>query len=354
MESKVNIHDHAEAIRKEIEKSEKEKVSVALFGHSGAGKSTLINKLTGKKLARVGVETDTTIEKETYEWEGIVLTDLPGYNTKRFPAEEYLEKFRILEDFDLFICVFEGKLSKENSEFFTLLRKNGRNCILVRNKCDMIWDEEKTFEELTNAISKDLNKQIESYGEKIIFTSGKDNLGFDKLQDEIFRNLEESKRARWVKSSKAYSLEFLEKKKKEADKVVTLYAGLSAANGINPIPGLDISIDVTTLLTLFKNLRKIYGLSEESLNKYKLYSSSALHLANNILKIAGKEGVFLLLKRFGANIATKEFSKYVPIVGQAIAASTGFAITKTAGNAYLQDCHTIAKDILEIELKKKN
>ena len=354
MESTINIHEHAELLRREIEKADKEKVSVALFGHSGAGKSTIINKLTGKKLAKVGVETDTTTEKEKYEWEGIILTDLPGYNTKKFPADEYLEKFRILEDFDLFLCVFEGKLSKENAEFFTLLKQNGRNCIFIRNKCDMIWEEGKTFEELTESIARDLNKQTESYGETIVFTSGKDNFGFDKLQKDIFRKLEESKRARWVKSSKAYSLEFLEEKKKEGEKMVIMHAGLSAANGINPVPGLDITIDVGTMLSLFKKLRKIYGLTDESLDKYKLFSSTALHTANSMIKIATKEGVLLLLKKFGTTTATKQISKYIPFVGQAIAASAGFAITKSAGSTYLENCHEIATAILEIELKNKN
>ncbi|MBO2546023.1 50S ribosome-binding GTPase [Salegentibacter sp. BDJ18] len=352
METQIDILEQAKLIREEIDRIENEKVSVALFGHSGAGKSTIINKLTGKELAKVDVKTDTTTKKQNYEWEGIFLTDLPGYNTKKFPAEEYLEKFRILEDFDIFICVFEGKLSKENAEFFTLLKEHGKKCIFVRNKCDTIWDSNKTFEVLTEAIVKDLNNQIGSYGEEIIFTSGRDNFGFDKLQNAIFRSLNESKRSRWVTSTKAYSFEFLEKKKKEAERMVVLYAGLSAANGINPVPGLDVSIDVSALLSLFKKLRNTYGLTEESLSKYKLFSPSALHAANSILKLAGKQGVLLLLKRFASKTATKQISKYIPFVGPAVAASVGFAITKAAGSSYLEQCHEIAKEILEIELKK--
>lgn len=354
MEKNLTIYSEAQKLKELLEREESITISVALFGHSGAGKSSIINKLVGQKVAEVGVETDTTIESKNYEWKGIYLTDLPGYNTKKFPADEYLEKFKILDNYDLFICVFEGKLSKENAEFFSLLKKKGKICIFVRNKADQIWDEDKNFDELTASIVEDLKKQIKSYVESVVFTSSRDNLGFDVLQNEIFKVLDHSKRSRWIKSSKAYSFDFLEKKKEEARKMTIWYAGISAANGINPIPGLDVSVDITTMLALFKKIREIYGLTDDSIDRFKILSPSSLQMINSVVKVATKQGLLILLKRFGTQGIVKQFSKYVPFVGQAIAGTIGFSITKSAGLDYLENCHKIAAEILELELKQRN
>lgn len=59
----------------------------------------------------------------------------------------------------------------------------------------------------------------------------------------------------------------------------------------------------------------------------------------------------ILLKKYAGRVAVKSFSKWIPFVGQLIAASIGFAITMAAGNDYLNDCHQIAEHILEEELR---
>jgi len=92
-------------------------VSIALFGQPGAGKSSLINKIVGKKLADVGVETDKTVDASSYEVNGLRFVDLPGYGTKNFPKENYFDRFNI-NQFDLFLCVISGKLHQADTEFF--------------------------------------------------------------------------------------------------------------------------------------------------------------------------------------------------------------------------------------------
>src|SRR4051812_13544174 len=77
-------------------------VRVAFFGQPGSGKSSLINAITGQKLAQVGVETDVTRTMKRYEWNGLVLCDLPGYGTTRFPAETFMNDFDVLS-FDIIL-----------------------------------------------------------------------------------------------------------------------------------------------------------------------------------------------------------------------------------------------------------
>jgi hypothetical protein len=75
-------------------------------------------------------------------------------------------------------------------------------------------------------------------------------------------------------------------------------------------------------------------------------------IANRVIEYATKEGVIAILKKYATKLAVKSTAKYVPFVGQAIAASAAFAMTMGAGMSYLNDVHTLAEGILNKELNK--
>jgi hypothetical protein len=58
-----------------------------------------------------------------------------------------------------------------------------------------------------------------------------------------------------------------------------------------------------------------------------------------------------LLKRFAGRQAAKSLVRYVPFVGQMVAAGLGYAITSNAGQSYLADCHELAREVLARNLK---
>lgn len=178
------------------------------------------------------------------------------------------------------------------------------------------------------------------------------NQGIKELSDAIYKNINDAQKAKWVMSAKAYSLEFLEMKKEACQKYVYVASGVAAANAINPIPGVDIGVDLSILVGLFKKIRDSYGLNDEKLKSKEYTIPSLVPLANNVLKYATTEGIEILIKRYAAREISKTVLKYVPFVGQAIAASLGYAIIRTAGISYLNDCHELARQILEKELDK--
>lgn len=347
----MSISDEAERIKKQIKEEEMITVNIALFGQPGAGKSSIINRILGQQVAPEGVETDFTKGPAPYSWEnqGLLLWDLPGYDTPEFPKDTYWDRCNI-NDYDCFLCVVSNKFHDSDKEFFTKLRQDRKPCLFVRNKADDIFQTGKTTDELKDDICKDIGKQIGSK-ETVYFTSCRTGEGLGELSKAMNDELGTAKSAKFARYAKAYSKEFLEVKRKACEKHVWLYAGLSAANALNPIPGLDVAVDFSVLLKLFTDIRNSFGLTHDKLNILaEELAGPIAQVLNNIIKYGTQAGIALLIEKVAGREALKEFTKYVPFVGQAIAASIGFAITYKAGSAYLDDCYEVAKVILEKEM----
>lgn len=352
----MSIQDEAESLRQKIEEEVRIEVRIALFGQPGSGKSALINRLMGDHVAKESQKTDETKDSQTYSWNGVHLVDLPGYGTARFPKESYLDEFKI-RTFDIFLCVFAGKLWQADTEFFRLLHGEGHICLLVRNKQDDIWQKGRSPEELKEEIREEIVGLL-GVEAKVHFTSCRTGAGIAELSDAIRDRLGEvgeSKQRRYAEAAKAYTKEFLQKKREACESIVLLQAGKAAVNAVNPIPGLDIAVDVSILVDLFKRLREAYGLTDDVLTKYeKLGLQGLAALINEIVRNGAKSGVIHLLRKLAGREAAKRFAKYIPIVGPVIAASAGFAVTCTVGQNYLERCHELAIKILEKETTPNN
>lgn len=344
----MSIKEEAEKLKKKLEEEKKNPIKIALFGQPGAGKSSLINAIVGEEVARVGVETDCTVVDKVIEWNGMVLVDLPGYGTSKFPENKYFKEFNVLE-FDLFLCVFNGKFHAADTNFFQQIRNAGKTSLLVRNQCDMLWQGGKTFEDLVKEVTIDAQKHVES-DEEVYFTSCRTNYGLDELQTAIYNNMGASKKERWTRGAKAYSIEALEAKREACQSEIYINAGLSAANALNPVPGADVAVDVGILLKLFKDIKDNYGLTDEKLQNEHIAERFG-PVINQMMQYGTKEGILILLKQFAGRETIKTVSKYIPGIGTAIAASIGFGIIVYAGKQYLEDCHKLAEAILREELK---
>jgi small GTP-binding protein len=344
----MNIREEATKLRKKVEDEKTNPIKIALFGQPGAGKSSIINKIVGKDIAESGVTTDKTTEAQIIEWSNdMILVDLPGYGTAEFPQNDFFDKFDIT-DYDLFLCVFSGKFHKADTDFFQEIREKGKVALLVRNQADMLWQGGKTDSELRDEIRKDAQKQVKS-NEEIYFTSCRTSDGFDELEQAIKTNLEPSKKERWSRTTKAYTQEALEVKKDACKSLIRTRAGLAAVNAVNPIPGVDIAVDIGILMELFSEIRNNYGLTDEKIRNPE-YIKKLGPIASRIISASSKEGIIQLLKNVAGRETIKQVSKYIPFVGQAIAASIGYGITLYAGNSFVDDCHELAKKILDQEL----
>ncbi|MEZ4870389.1 MAG: GTPase [Caldilineaceae bacterium] len=333
-------------IRQKLEEANSTKVSVALLGRTGVGKSSLINALVGQEVATVSIQTDTTTAPEEYEWNHLIFVDLPGYNTQSFPAETFYQDFG-LAHYDLILCVWCGKIEEQDVKIFQKVMAGPKPFLLVRSKWDTEKQRGKSKLELATLVEEDFATQF-GRPHPLFFVAVDPEEGLDVLQDAIIAKLDDVKKTRWYESAKAYSKAFLAEKRKRCERKVYLFAALAAATSAIPIPGLGVAVDIGSLLALFELLKKDYGVNE--LTPKEVTAPALAKIASEIIEYSTKEGALLLLKRYASQVTVEEFSKYIPVVGQAIAASAGFYITNSAGMAFLRDCHILAEARLDVAL----
>ena len=347
----MGINKAVQDFLEEWEEKKKKTIKIAFFGQPGAGKSSLINELVGRKVSETSNFTDTTKEAQVINHNGVIYVDLPGYDTSNFPKNKYFTTFNPLQ-YDLFICVFSGKLHAADANFFKMLKEEKRMCIFVRNKVDGIYDEDKSLEESKLEIIEDVKKQVDEDVE-VLFTSCRKNIplvkrGIIELQKEILSNIEPAEKDKFIRSVGAYTEEFLTKKKDSSQWHLKKAMMQAAANGLNPIFGVDIGIDATIMSLMYSNIRATFDITTAELDNPK-FQGPMVELINMGLK---KENIIKGIKMTLSEEITKKMGKYIPIVGQVFAMSVSAGSMYYLGLEYVDACYAFAKQKMEIELKQ--
>ena len=144
------------------------------------------------------------------------------------------------------------------------------------------------------------------------------------------------------------TLEELERVKKECQALVNKRALLSGAAAAVPLPGLDISADITIMVELLMEVNKRFGLSEEQLNQMDMERKKVLLVIISSVgnELVGKNITASLvrsvLRHAGSKIAAKQASKFVPFAGQVAAAGISYAAMRYLGNNHVEQCYQIA------------
>lgn len=338
---------HKELVAEKLAQAAQEKVKIVLFGQPGAGKSSTINAICGKKVAATGNKTDTTTQAQIIEHGEVLFVDLPGYGTEQFPAEEFFARFQ-LGQYDLFLCVFQGKLHEADGEFFQTLVRLRKPCIFVRNKADEIYAEDQTYEMAQEEIIADLEHKVGKKGLDIVFISARKDIlfGIDKLNQVIASKMDEARQEKYKMAVHSYSKEQLDQKQLACTAYIQKSSYLAAVNGLNPLLGVDIAVDVAILYKMFGTIREAFQISAEVI----LTSNVADEVKTYLRQGMTKEGIKLILKAVGKNLAIKSAVKYIPLLGQLVSAPLGYYLIKKAGEEYLAAAYAVAIDVLQQEL----
>lgn len=143
------------------------------------------------------------------------------------------------------------------------------------------------------------------------------------------------------------TLEELNAIRDECKSMVTRRAGLSAGAAVIPIPGVDIGADVSLLLEMIPAINQKFGLTPEQIEQLPLQLKKITVVAitsvgsEMVGKLVTKHVLIQVLKKVGVRVTTRTFVRFIPVLGQAIAASISFAAMKLVGNAHVEDCYTV-------------
>ena len=157
----------------------KEGIKTAIIGKPNAGKSSLLNKILKEERAIVtefaGTTRDTIEEFVTINGIPLKLVDTAGIRNAKDEVEKIgIEKSReIANAADLVIAIFDSsrELDQEDMEILELAKN--KKSILILNKID-----------LNSKINED-DVRLKEVGGHIIKISALNNIGIDKLYDEI-------------------------------------------------------------------------------------------------------------------------------------------------------------------------
>jgi GTP-binding protein EngB required for normal cell division/uncharacterized protein (DUF697 family) len=384
--------DYLKKVRIADEAFETATVQCGIIGVTGTGKSSLINALAGELIAEVGVSETTGVSAgiSAYEFQKIVLIDLPGVGTANWQTRSYFRKLLKqsplpggyslkAKDFDCFILVIANRILEEDLKLYHLIVNDlQKNCFLVRSKFDIdvannFRTSRKSKDETYDEIVQDLwrNFPRESKTKVFVISTAKPDLGdLTALEAAISDCLPDVKSEKFTAYAAAHSNQFLKKKRKVAEKHSLRLAMLSAANAINPIPGLDLAVDIGILMKLSSDLREIYGLSEEKIDFEADSSQRTGTWAAALRKRAAqtcslfltKEGITRFLKqqspmltgRIAKGLERKLGFSWIPVAGRVIAAVIGFRLTSMLAMELINKFEKQASDLnREIRLESQ-
>jgi len=134
-------------------------------------------------------------------------------------------------------------------------------------------------------------------------------------------------------------------------KVVMKRALISATAAVVPIPGIDLAVDVGVLMKMLQEINTEFGLTPEQIEllapkrRLSAYKAIAAIGSSVIGRAITREVLSLVVKSVAKRLATKTTVKYVPLAGQAVAATISFAAIKYIGDRHIDDCVAVAESV---------
>jgi uncharacterized protein (DUF697 family) len=141
----------------------------------------------------------------------------------------------------------------------------------------------------------------------------------------------------------------------ECKSMVTTRAGISGAAAVVPVPGADVGADITLLLEMIPTINRKFGLSPEQIDeldpkiKQLIFVTVTSVGSQMIGKAITKQLIVQILKRIGIRVAAKSVAKWIPILGQAAAATISFGAMKLVGNSHVDDCYQVVIKAIEAQ-----
>ena len=125
---------------------------------------------------------------------------------------------------------------------------------------------------------------------------------------------------------------------------------VAAAASAVPVPGLDWAVDAALLSRLLPQINAEFGLSPQQIDRLDPHKreqvQKAVSMVGSVLigKLVTRELVVRATQTVGVRLTTKQAAKYVPLAGQAVAATLGYATLRYLGEQHLRDCVRVVQE----------
>nr|XP_024657199.1 interferon-inducible GTPase 5-like [Maylandia zebra] len=332
-------------------------LNVAITGESGSGKSTFINAFRGigdedEGAAPTGV-VETTSQVTPYphpKYPSVILWDLPGIGTTRFPADEYL-KLVGFEKFDFFIIISDSRFRENDVKLAQEIQRMKKKFYFVRSKVDKdIRAEKKTrrefnMERTLSTIRKNCTQGLRDLGIKspqvfLVSTFELHLYDFPLLQQTLERDLPEHQRDVLL-----FGICNIIKKKKEVFQAeITLYATLSAAVRTAPL-GISSVFD-STLKAAVTGYVAGFGLDSPSLKRLAAITGVSYTdlcavinspLATNTITTDLILDELTTLPSTAKIMRADNVCRFIPLFGSLLTAGFSFTISSRALQFFLSE-----------------
>ncbi|WP_455556473.1 hypothetical protein [Comamonas sp.] len=116
-----------------------------------------------------------------------------------------------------------------------------------------------------------------------------------------------------------------------------------AASAI-PVPGLDWAVDAAILSKLLPDISKEFGLSPEQIDALdpgmRDQVQKAVAMVGSVFlgKLLTHQMLLRVARMIGVRLGSKQFAKFIPFAGQAIAAAVGYSALRYLGQRHINDC----------------
>jgi uncharacterized protein (DUF697 family) len=134
-------------------------------------------------------------------------------------------------------------------------------------------------------------------------------------------------------------------------KKVTRRALLAAGVALVPVPGLDWLTDIGVLMRLLPEISAEFGLSEAQIERlaphHRVIVYKAISAAGGMLigRVVTHELVLFLVRKAGLRLSAQQVAKFVPVVGQAIAAGLSFTALRYVCEQHIRQCMAVAQQL---------
>lgn len=365
----------AAELSKRQQEIERTSVRIGMIGMTGAGKSTLVNALIGRQVATTGsITVDHSLDGEEHQAGNVTFVDLPGAGAVNRPAATYVRDLQLLEPgrYDGFLLVTANRLTENDVRLYNELHVVGKKLFLVvRTHFDAALRSNPTLDE------DSVRGQIDGFfrqhlalkpAERVYMVSSLQPERFDLplLLSDLVKSLPDIKALRMLEMIPAYTEDLLKKKRQAVEELVFVRATLAAANGLNPIPGLDIAVDLTLVTKMTQEVVSAFGLTRNQLENWAkmqvggLPLDQVLNLAAPVMSRLATAGMVSMFReassealslgaRKGTGYMAKYGAKYAPIVGQLVSVGVNFGASYLYGHYLLNECEDVARKLLRAQ-----